>query len=70
MTARRIVVFEHIEHEDWLYSLYPASDLAFFVRVGEMPRLDFPLGAVYHAKCTFAWGDNESEPAPKDAPTK
>ncbi len=58
-TDQRYVIFEHMEHENWSYALYPAQELGIFTRVGEMPLVNVPFGAVYQAKCTFAFSESE-----------
>ena len=60
-TDQRYVIFEHMEHENWLYALYPGRELGIFTRVGEMALVNVPFGAVCHAKCTFAF--SKPEPA-------
>jgi hypothetical protein len=58
-TDQRYVIFEHMEHENWSYALYPGPELGIFTRVGEMPLVNVPFGAVYQAKCTFAFSKTD-----------
>lgn len=63
-TGARLLIIEHMEYEDWWYALFLARELGIFTRVGEMPLVNVPFGAVYQAKCTFT-SSKSSTQSPK-----